>query len=86
MESPFVMSRHLTSPRRHRMRVTIMGATGLLGKALMREWTEDEITALGSRDVDIRVESQVKGHSREQARLDRSRRSLHGCRWLRNQS
>jgi dTDP-4-dehydrorhamnose reductase len=41
------------------MRVTIFGATGLLGKALMREWTmseraSDEITGLGSRDADIR--------------------------------
>jgi dTDP-4-dehydrorhamnose reductase len=42
------------------MRVTIFGATGLLGKALMREWREDEITGLGSRDVDIRSEDQVR--------------------------
>jgi dTDP-4-dehydrorhamnose reductase len=48
------------------MRVTIMGATGLLGKALTREWPGDEITALGSRDVDIRVESQVERIVREQ--------------------
>ena len=36
------------------MRITIFGATGLLGKALMREWTEDEVTGLGSSDGDIR--------------------------------
>lgn len=42
------------------MRVTIFGATGLLGKALMREWQEDEVTGLGSRDVDIRSEDQVR--------------------------
>jgi dTDP-4-dehydrorhamnose reductase len=48
------------------MRVTIMGATGLLGQALTREWSGDEITALGSRDVDIRVESQVERIVREQ--------------------
>ncbi len=36
------------------MRITIFGATGLLGKALMREWKEDEVTGLGSRDGDIR--------------------------------
>ena len=36
------------------MRVTIFGATGLLGKALITEWTGDEIAGLGSRDGDIR--------------------------------
>jgi dTDP-4-dehydrorhamnose reductase len=41
------------------MRVTIFGATGLLGKALMREWTGDEITGLGSNDVDIRESRQI---------------------------
>ena len=42
------------------MRVTIIGGTGLLGKALTREWTGDEITSLGSRDIDIRSNSQVE--------------------------
>jgi dTDP-4-dehydrorhamnose reductase len=42
------------------MRVTIFGATGLLGKALMREWQDDEVTGLGSHDVDIRSEEQVR--------------------------
>lgn len=41
------------------MRVTIFGATGLLGKSLVREWREDEVTALGSRDGDIRSEELV---------------------------
>ncbi len=41
------------------MRVTIFGATGLLGKALMREWTEDDVTGLSSKDVDIRNAEQV---------------------------
>lgn len=41
------------------MRVTIFGATGLLGRALMREWVGDEITGLGSRDADIRDLKQV---------------------------
>jgi len=36
------------------MKTLILGATGLLGKALMREWTGDEVVGLGSRDVDIR--------------------------------
>jgi dTDP-4-dehydrorhamnose reductase len=41
------------------MRVTIFGATGLLGKALMREWQQDQVTGLGSRDADIRFADQV---------------------------
>lgn len=36
------------------MKVMILGASGLLGRALMREWIEDEIVGLDSRDVDIR--------------------------------
>jgi len=41
------------------LRVTIFGGTGLLGKALVREWKhregkQDEIIALGSRDADLR--------------------------------
>jgi dTDP-4-dehydrorhamnose reductase len=35
------------------MRVTIFGASGLLGKALTREWSGDEVTGLSSRDADI---------------------------------
>jgi dTDP-4-dehydrorhamnose reductase len=41
------------------MRVTIFGATGLLGKALMREWQQDEVVGLGSKDADIRDPGQV---------------------------
>jgi dTDP-4-dehydrorhamnose reductase len=41
------------------MRVMIFGATGLLGKALMREWVQDQVIGLGSSDVDIRSEPQV---------------------------
>lgn len=41
------------------MKVMIIGATGLLGKALTREWTRDEVVGLGSREVDIRDRSQV---------------------------
>lgn len=41
------------------MRVTIIGGTGLLGKALTREWRGDEVVSLGSRDVDIRSDAQV---------------------------
>ena len=41
------------------MRITIFGATGLLGKALMREWRDDEVTGFGSADGDIRDAEQV---------------------------
>lgn len=41
------------------MKVTIFGASGLLGKVLTREWQEDEIVGLSSRDVDIRDAGKV---------------------------
>ena len=48
------------------MRVTIFGASGLLGQALMREWHGDAVTGLSSRDVDIRDEGQVRRLVQEQ--------------------
>lgn len=42
------------------MKVMIIGATGLLGKALTREWTGDDVVGLGSRDIDIRDAQRVK--------------------------
>jgi dTDP-4-dehydrorhamnose reductase len=42
------------------MKATVLGASGLLGKALMREWTGDEVVGLSSRDVDIRDADQVQ--------------------------
>lgn len=41
------------------MRVTIFGASGLLGKALMREWRDDAVSGLSSRDADIRDANRV---------------------------
>jgi dTDP-4-dehydrorhamnose reductase len=41
------------------MRVTIFGATGLLGKALVRQWTDDNVSGLGSKDADIRDPKQI---------------------------
>jgi dTDP-4-dehydrorhamnose reductase len=40
--------------------VTIFGATGLLGKPLMRHWTGDAVTGFGSGDVDIRDAARVQ--------------------------
>ncbi|HME35323.1 MAG TPA: dTDP-4-dehydrorhamnose reductase [Candidatus Sulfotelmatobacter sp.] len=42
------------------MKAMIVGATGLLGKALMREWGGDEVVGLGSKDVDIRDAGRVR--------------------------
>ena len=41
------------------MRVTIFGAAGLLGTALMQQWTGDEVTGLDIEDGDIRDPQQV---------------------------
>src|SRR2546426_2508592 len=41
------------------MRILILGASGLLGQALMREWSGDEIVGLSSSDVDIRDAGKV---------------------------
>jgi len=51
------------------MRVTIFGASGLLGKALMREWIGDDVTGLSSRDADIRDSSRVR-HVVEETRTE----------------
>src|SRR6266496_1141092 len=42
------------------MRALIFGATGMLGKALLRVWTGDEVVGLSSADADIRIPEQVE--------------------------
>src|SRR5277367_5422863 len=42
------------------MRAIMFGATGLLGKELMREWTGDALTGFSSRDADIRDANAVR--------------------------
>lgn len=42
------------------MRVIVFGASGLLGKALLREWSGDAVSGLGSRDADIRDAKRVR--------------------------
>lgn len=42
------------------MRVTIFGASGLLGKALTRVWSGDVVTGFSSRDADIRDSAAVQ--------------------------
>src|ERR1700682_2260566 len=42
------------------MRVTVFGGSGLVGKYLLREWKDDDVAGLSSRDVDIRDLQQVR--------------------------
>jgi dTDP-4-dehydrorhamnose reductase len=42
------------------MKVTILGGTGLLGKALMQAWSGDEVHGVGSRGADIRDAPKVR--------------------------
>jgi dTDP-4-dehydrorhamnose reductase len=42
------------------VRTAIVGATGLLGKYLLREWDSDQLTGLSSKDLDIRDAVQVR--------------------------
>jgi dTDP-4-dehydrorhamnose reductase len=51
------------------MKAIVLGASGLLGKALMRVWTGDEVVGLTSRDADIRDAGKV-GEVLEKARPD----------------
>jgi dTDP-4-dehydrorhamnose reductase len=51
------------------MKAMILGATGLLGKALIREWSGDDVLGLGSKDVDICDAGKVR-ESVEKARPD----------------
>ncbi|SRR5712692_4439341 len=41
------------------MKVLVIGATGLLGKALIEEWKGEDVTGVGSGDTDIRNQTQV---------------------------
>jgi dTDP-4-dehydrorhamnose reductase len=41
------------------MRATLFGATGLLGKALIQQWTGDTLTGLSSTDADLRNPHQI---------------------------
>jgi len=51
------------------MKVTIFGASGLLGNALMRQWDEDEVVGLSLPEVDIRGADQMRS-AVEQTRPD----------------
>ena len=69
------------------MKVMIIGATGLLGKPLMRQWTGDELMGTGSRDLDIRDAARVRELvEKNQSRLDHRFGRVHGRGWLREAS
>ena len=65
------------------MRVTIFGASGLLGQALMREWSKDAVIGLGSRDADIRdakrVQQLVRETNPEWVELSAAYTDVDGC-------
>ena len=42
------------------MRVTVFGASGLLGKALLPELKDEQLTALSSKDADLRSSAEVQ--------------------------
>lgn len=42
------------------MRILIFGATGMLGKALLRQFKADEVIGLGRGDADLRIPEQVQ--------------------------
>ena len=44
------------------MRVLILGATGLLGRVLLEEWSTDEVRGLSSCDADIRDHRQLHSY------------------------
>jgi dTDP-4-dehydrorhamnose reductase len=47
------------------MRVTLFGSTGLLGQALVKELKNEQLTALSSRDADLRDRTRVEAVIRE---------------------
>jgi dTDP-4-dehydrorhamnose reductase len=65
------------------MRILIFGATGMLGKALMRVWKDDEVAGLGSGNADIRipqeVESQVQSIRPDWIVLSAAYTDVDGC-------
>jgi len=42
------------------MRVTLFGASGLLGQELVRELSGEQLTALSSKDTDLRDRARVR--------------------------
>jgi dTDP-4-dehydrorhamnose reductase len=65
------------------MKAMILGASGLLGQALMREWNEDEAAGFNSREVDIRdaaaVDEVVKKVGAEWIVLAAAYTDVDGC-------
>jgi dTDP-4-dehydrorhamnose reductase len=47
------------------MRVTLFGASGLLGKALVRELKDEQLTALSSKDADLRDRARIESVLRD---------------------
>jgi len=65
------------------MRILIFGATGLLGKELLREWSGDSVIGLGSRDADLcdaaRVAAVIQEHPPDWIVLAAAYTDVDGC-------
>jgi dTDP-4-dehydrorhamnose reductase len=65
------------------MQITVFGASGLLGKALLRERRDDSVVGLSSRDADIRdkksVEALVQAQSPDWIVLAAAYTDVDGC-------
>ena len=65
------------------MQITVFGASGLLGKALLPEWRDDSVVGLSSRDADIRdkkrVEALVQAQSPDWIVLAAAYTDVDGC-------
>jgi dTDP-4-dehydrorhamnose reductase len=72
------------------MRMTVFGATGLLGQALVRELAGDELTALSSANVDVRdparVQEVVRDSRPEWIILSAAYTDVDGCESNRDQA
>ncbi len=65
------------------MKAMVLGATGLLGQALTRQWHDDDVIGLASSDADIRsldeVRSVMKKHHPEWIVLAAAYTDVDGC-------
>ena len=65
------------------MQITVFGASGLLGKALLCEWRDDSVVGLSSRDADIRdkkrIEALVQAQSPDWIVLAAAYTDVDGC-------
>jgi dTDP-4-dehydrorhamnose reductase len=59
------LSRHGSASYNALMRVTVFGASGLLGQALVEELKNEQLTALSSKDADLRDRARIEAVIRD---------------------